>query len=81
MAHGLADQQFRSYGDIEKCLDSWIASRDTVTVFEFYQNDGKKLWLTMGNTLIDSFVTIFFTIELHFPQKNSGNLVAHLIKL
>ena len=28
MAHGLADQQFRSYEDIEKCLDSWIASKD-----------------------------------------------------
>ena len=25
MAHGLADQQFRSYEDIEKWLDSWIA--------------------------------------------------------
>ena len=28
MAHGLADQQFRSYEDIEKWLDSWIASED-----------------------------------------------------
>ena len=28
MAHGLADQQFRSYEDIEKSLDSWIASKD-----------------------------------------------------
>ena len=28
MAHSLADQQFRSYGDIEKCLDLWIASKD-----------------------------------------------------
>ena len=28
MAHGLADQQFRSYEDIEKWLDSWIASKD-----------------------------------------------------
>ena len=26
MVHGLADQQFRSYEDIEKWLDSWIAS-------------------------------------------------------
>ena len=33
----------------------------------------------MGNTLNVSFVTIFFTIEFHFPQKNSRNLVAHLI--
>ena len=28
MAHGLADQQFRSYEDIKKWLDSWIASKD-----------------------------------------------------
>ena len=28
MAHGLADQQFRSYEDIEKWLDSCIASKD-----------------------------------------------------
>ncbi|GJQ76190.1 hypothetical protein Trydic_g1933 [Trypoxylus dichotomus] len=27
MAHGLADQQFRSHEDIEKWLDSWIASK------------------------------------------------------
>ena len=34
IAHGLADQQFRSYEDIEKCLDSWIASKDE----NFYRN-------------------------------------------
>ena len=28
MAHGLADQHFRSYEDIEKWLDSRIASKD-----------------------------------------------------
>ena len=28
MAHGLAYQQFPSYEDIEKWLDSWIASKD-----------------------------------------------------
>ena len=28
MAHDLADQQFCSYEDIEKWLDSWIASKD-----------------------------------------------------
>ena len=62
MAHNLADQQFRSYEDIEKWLDSWIASKDnifTVTVFELYQKDGQKLQLAMVNTLNDSFVTIF----------------------
>ena len=34
MTHGLADQQFRSYEDIEKWLDSWIASKDEY----FYRN-------------------------------------------
>ena len=44
MAHGLADQQFRSYQDIEKWLDSWIKRWTlTVTVFELYQKDGQKL--------------------------------------
>ena len=33
MAYGLADQQFRSNEDIEKWLDSWIASKD-----EFFHN-------------------------------------------
>ena len=28
MAHDLADKQFRSYEDIEKWLDSWIALKD-----------------------------------------------------
>ena len=34
MAHGLVDQQFRSYKDIEEWLDSWIASEDE----HFYRN-------------------------------------------
>ena len=32
--HGLADRQFHSYEDIEKWLDSWIASKDEL----FYRN-------------------------------------------
>ena len=39
MAHGLADQQFRSYKDIEKWLDSWIASEDE----HFYRNGIRSL--------------------------------------
>ena len=35
MAHGLADQQFRSYEDIEKWLHSWIASKDEHPI-DFY---------------------------------------------
>ena len=34
MAHGLDDQQFRSHEDIEKWLDSWIASKDDGQYFE-----------------------------------------------
>ena len=34
MAHGLTDQQFRSYEDIEKWLNSWIASKKE----NFYRN-------------------------------------------
>ena len=34
MAHGLADEQFPLYEDIEKWLDSWIASKDE----HFYRN-------------------------------------------
>ena len=39
MAHCLADQQFRSYEDIEKWLDSWIASKDE----HFYCNGIRAL--------------------------------------
>ena len=39
MAHGLAYQQFRSYEDFEKCLDSWIASKDE----HFYRNSIRAL--------------------------------------
>ena len=35
IAHSLADQQFRSYEDIQKWLDSWIASKD-----ELFYRDG-----------------------------------------
>ena len=34
IAHGLANQQFRSYEGIEKWLDSWIALKDE----HFYSN-------------------------------------------
>ena len=62
MAHGLADQQFCSYKDISKWLDSWIALKDE----SFYPQTiralserWKKVVAAMGNTLNDSFVTNF----------------------
>ena len=39
MAHSVADQQFRSYKGIKKCLDSWIASKDE----HFYPNGIRAL--------------------------------------
>ena len=30
MAHGLAHQHFRSYGEIKKWIDSWFASKDAL---------------------------------------------------
>ena len=39
MAHGLADQQFRSYENIKNWLDSWIASK----VEHFYRNGIRAL--------------------------------------
>ena len=39
IAHGLADRQFRSYEDIKKWFDSWIASKDE----HFYCNGIRAL--------------------------------------
>ena len=82
IAHGLADQQFRSYEDIEKWLDSWISSKTE----HFYRNGIRALperWVKVvanGGQYFEWFIcNHFFTIKLHFHQKNSGNLVAHLI--
>ena len=82
MAHGLSDQQFCSYEDIEKLLDSWIASKDE----HFYRNDIRSLverWAEVvannGQYFKRFICNNFFTIKLHFHKKNSENLVAHLI--
>ena len=82
IAHGLADQQFRSYEDIEKWLDSCIASKDE----HFYRNGIRALperWTKFvandGQYFVWFICNHFFTIKLNFHKKNSGNLVAHLI--
>ena len=82
MAHGLADQQFRSYEDIEKWLVSWIASKNE----HFYRNGIRALpeiWskVVANNGQYSEWFIFnhFFTIKLHFHQKISGNLDAHLI--
>ena len=80
--YGLADRQFRSYEDIEKRLDSWIASKDE----HFYRNGIRapperwtKVVANDGHYFEWFIYNHFFTIKLHFHKKNSGNLVAHLI--
>ena len=83
MAHGLTDQQFRSYEDIEKWLDSWIASKDE----HFYRNGIRALperWAkVVANTsykvayycrqYFEWFIcNHFFTTKLHFYEKNTA---------
>ena len=82
VAHGLADQQFHSYEDIEKWLDSWIASKDEY----FYHNSFRALperwakFVVNDRQYFEWFICNHsFTIKLHFHQKNSGDLVVHLI--
>ena len=82
IAHGLADQLFCSYEDIEKWLDSWIALKDEY----FYPNGIRALperWakvVAKDGQFFECFIcNHFFTIKLHFHTKNSGNLVPHLI--
>ena len=69
MAHGLADQQFRSYEDIEEWLESWIALKDK----HFYRNGIRALperWekvVANDGKYIERFIcNRFFTIKLHF---------------
>ena len=75
MAHGLVDQQFRSYEKIEKWLDSRIASKDK----HFYRNRIRALperWakvLANDGQYFKRFIcNQFFTIKLHFHQKTAG---------
>ena len=69
MAHGLADQQFGSFEEIEKCLDSWIASKDK----HFYRNGIRALperWEKVAandGQYFEWFICDhFFTIKLLF---------------
>ncbi|GFU57871.1 mariner Mos1 transposase [Trichonephila clavipes] len=39
MAHGLADQHFRSYEEVKNWIDSWIASKDN----QFFQRGIRTL--------------------------------------
>ena len=55
MAHGLAEQQFRSYEDIEKWFDSWIASKDD----DFYRNSIQALPETLFYMYMESeYITL-----------------------
>ena len=72
MAHGLAEQQFRSYEDIEKWLDSWIASKDE----DFYRNGIRavperyaKVVPNDGQYFEQFIFNHFCTLKLHFHKK------------
>ena len=80
MAHGLSDQQFRSYKDIEKWLNSWIASKDE----HFYRNGIRALlerWIKVvanDGQYIERFIcNHFFTIKLHFHKKTAKTEKSH----
>ena len=69
MGHDLSDQQFRSYEDIKKWLDSWIASKDE----HFYRNGIRavpKRWAKVvanDGKYFEWFICNHFsTIKLHF---------------
>ena len=77
MAHGLADQQFRSYEGIEKWLDSWITSKDE----HFYRNGIPALpeiWAKVvandGHYFEWFIFNHFFTIKLRFHLKKQQEL-------
>ena len=77
MAHGLADQQYRSYEDIEKCLDSGIASEDEY----FYRNGIRALPEKCAKVVANDgqyfewfICNHFFTIKLHFHWKKQREL-------
>ena len=77
MAHGLADQQFRSYKDMEKWLNSWIASKDE----NFYRNGIRALperWAKVvanDEQYFQWFIyNHFFSIKLHFHKKKPREL-------
>ena len=76
MAHCLADQQFYSYKDIEKWLDSWIASKDE----HFYRNGIQPLperWAKVvannGQYFQRFIFNNFFIIKLHLHKKKKIN--------
>ena len=83
MAQGVVNQQFRSYADIIKWLDSWIALKGE----HFYRNGIQTLAERLAKVVANDgqyfewfICNHFFTIKLHFyKKKNSESLVADLI--
>jgi len=62
MAHGLADQHFRSYEEVKNWIDSWIASKDD----QFFRRGiltlperWEKVVAAMDNTLNHKCITSF----------------------
>ena len=80
--HGKVILQHDNARLIEKWLDSWIVSKDE----HFYRNGIRALperWVKVvanDGQYFEWFICNHFsTMKLHFHQKNSGNLVPHLI--
>ena len=79
MAYGLADQQFRSYEDIDKWLDSWISSTYELKVNICSYITQKNVWFekipdsNRKNSLSKWFV-LFENILFWFNQSNLSNI-------
>ena len=63
MAHGLADQQFRLYEDIEKWLDSWIASKDK-HFYRLVKFNSKSIWRSIRAVNMASVENTFYSFGL-----------------
>ncbi|GFT28199.1 mariner Mos1 transposase [Trichonephila clavipes] len=82
MAHGLADQHFRSYEEVKNWIDSWIASKDN----QFFQRGirtlperWEKVVASDGQCFESEMYNQFFTIKPRIKEKNGGSKVVHLL--
>ena len=82
MAHGLAHQNFRSYEEVKKWIDSWMASKDA----SFFRDDirqlpgrWKKVVASDGPYFESQIGNHFLIIKPQILGKNGGSKVVHLI--
>ena len=72
MAHGLADQHFRSYEEVKNWIDSWIASKDD----QFFRRGirtlrerWEKVVASDGQYFESQMYNQFFTIKPRISEK------------